>query len=269
MANDAEVRRWNDPRWTSAWPAREVLTASLTPALLTALTVRPGQRVLDVGCGGGGLTIALAPMVSPGGHVVGADVSTDLLELASHRAAEAGHPEVVFVRVDMQEDRVGGPPFDLVVSQLGVMFFDEPVRAFANIGQHLHPRGQLVFVCWQRVDRNPWHIGTALGGLVTPPAPPGPGKSATGAFVLGPPEYTTEVLVRAGFVEIAFRSAQSTVRAPASAVVDRDLLGFMGVPPDRMGEAEAVIDRHLLQFDAGDGEFDFPLAFHVVTARRP
>jgi cyclopropane fatty-acyl-phospholipid synthase-like methyltransferase len=80
--NAAERARWNDEAWTKAWVKREALTDSVTPLLLGALKLRAGERVLDVGCGGGGATIAAAGQVGPGGGVVGADISVVLLARA-------------------------------------------------------------------------------------------------------------------------------------------------------------------------------------------
>ena len=90
-------------------------------------------------------------------------------------------------------------PFDAAVSQFGVMFFDEPVTAFANIRRHVAPSGRLAFACWQPVERNPWFIGPALAGLAPPPPPPAPGKSPTGPFSLSDPERVDEILSGAGW----------------------------------------------------------------------
>ena len=74
-ANEAERRRWNDERWVAVWPKREALTDTITPYLLDALALQPGERVLDVGCGGGKATIAAAQAVGPTGNAIGADIS--------------------------------------------------------------------------------------------------------------------------------------------------------------------------------------------------
>ena len=268
MANEAETRRWNDERWAAAWPRRERLTQAVTPFLLDAVGARPGQRVCDIGCGGGGLTIELARAVAPGGRAVGLDLSAPLLELARRRAEEAG-ADVEFVRCDVQTASPGGEPFDVAVSQFGVMFFDEPLAAFGAIRASLVPGGRLVFACWQWVERNPWHVGTALRPLLpSRPAPP-PGKSPVGPFVLGDDEYARDLLGGAGFTAVVGTPHEATVRAPADAVVDRALLPFMGIPPEREGEAMALVDQHLDRFAVGEDEYEFPLAFTVFEAVNP
>jgi SAM-dependent methyltransferase len=266
VSNEKESKRWNNGQWVAAWPKRERLTDALTPYLLDAASAQPGERVCDIGCGGGAQTIALAQAVGPEGLVVGYDISVPLVELARERAVEAGAANVAFGVADVQTEALGPEPFDLAVSQLGVMFFDEPLAAFGAIRAGLRPTGRLVFACWQWVEKNPWHTGTALGPFVPPPRLPAPGKSPVGPFSLGDEEYVHDILGAAGFGAVQSRDVEITVRAPESAVVDRSLFEFMGVSPTRMEEAGSAIDEHLARFAVGEGEFEYPLAFRVYQA---
>ncbi len=268
VANERETKRWNDDRWVASWPDRERLTEALTPYLLEAIVARPGQRVCDIGCGGGLLAIALAGAVAPEGRVVGLDVSAPLLDLARERARRAGAANVEFVVTDVQTGNLGHEPFDLVVSQLGVMFFDEPLVAFGAIRNLLRPGGRFVFASWQGVEMNPWHLSTSLRGLVPRPPVPPPGKSPVGPFTLGDDEYVRDILSGAGFAETASVGHEIMVRASASAVVDVSLLQFMGVPPERLDEAETRVERHLERFAVGLDEYEYPLAFRVYEAAR-
>ncbi len=268
MANEAETRRWNDGRWAAAWPRRERLTETVSPFLLRHVAARPGQRVCDVGCGGGALTITLAGAVSPGGEALGVDLSAPLLDLAQQRAAEAGSP-AVFMQLDVQTTALDRGPFDLVVSQFGVMFFDEPTAAFRRIGGLLVGGGRVVFACWQGVERNPWHIGTALRPMLPSPPTPPPGKSPVGPFAFGDAEYVAELLEGAGFAVVCSTPYETSVRAPASAVFDRTLLPFMGIGPEREEEAVALVARHLARFEVEEDEYEYPLAFYVFEAVNP
>ena len=269
VANEGERRRWNDERWVAAWTDRERLTDAVSPYLLSAIDARAGQRVCDIGCGGGALTVALARAVTPGGEAVGLDLSAPLLELARRRGAAAGATDLRFVQMDVQTDTLDEVPFDLAVSQFGVMFFDEPLAAWGAVRRLLRPGARLVFACWQGVEQNPWHIGTALRPLLPPPPVPPPGKSPVGPFALGDDEYTREVLEGAGFADVDSTAHETSVRAPANAVVDRSLLGFMGVPPEREADALAVVERHLERFAVGPDEYEYPLAFRVYRAVAP
>ena len=266
MSNEKESKRWNDDRWVAAWPKRERLTEALTPYLVSAVAAQPGQRVCDIGCGGGTQTIALSEPVGPSGRVVGFDISAPLVELARERAAQADATNVEFVVADVQTEGLGPEPFDVAASQLGVMFFDEPLKAFGAIRAGIRPGGRFVFACWQGVEQNPWHTGTALRPFVPPPKLPEPGKSPVGPFSLGDDEYVRDMLGGAGFGPVTCTEVELSVRAPESAVVDRSLFGFMGVPDARLEEAGAAIDRHVARFAVGEGEYEYPLAFRVYEA---
>jgi SAM-dependent methyltransferase len=269
VANESETKRWNDERWAAAWPSRERLTEAVSSYLVAVAGPRPGLRVCDIGCGGGLLSIAMAQAVAPDGDVVGYDISAPLLDLARRRADDAAVANVRFVETDVQTGDLDESLFDLAVSQFGVMFFDEPTAAFAAIRGNLVPSGRFVFVCWQGVERNPWHLGTALKSLLPPPRVPAPGKSPVGPFSLGDDEYVRELLEAAGYASVRSTPHETTVRAPASAVVDRSVFGLMGILPDREEEACAMAERHLDRFAVageGDNTYDYPLAFTVYEA---
>jgi hypothetical protein len=121
------------------------------------------------------------------------------------------------------------------------------------------------------VERNPWHTGSALRKLLPSPPTPGPGKSPVGPFALGDDEYVRELLEAAGYVKVEAVPYETTVHAPASAVVDPSLLEFMGVQPEHEEEALATLERHLSRFAIADGrdEYAYPLAFTVYEAGNP
>ncbi len=265
-ANEAQRRRWNDDEWVAVWPKREALTDEVTPYLLDALALQSGERVLDVGCGGGKTTIAAAQAAGPTGTAIGADISKALTELAAHRAAEAHVNNVMFRVADVQLEPIAEGPFDVVMSQFGVMFFDEAEKAFTNIHNHLAPDGRMGFACWQTIDRNPWNVATVLGGIVPPPPPPAPGKNPVGPFALGDPEHTQVILEAAGFTNVQRTAHELPVEVQLDAVVDEAQLRLNGVPPDRMAEATAIVNEHLSQFETGPGRARFLLAFQIFRA---
>jgi SAM-dependent methyltransferase len=269
VANEAETRRWNDAGWIASWTEREKLTGAVSPFVLEAVDARPGQRVCDVGCGGGELTIALGGAVGPEGSVVGLDISVPLLSLARERAAAAGRDNVRFVDMDVQTGSGEEGPFDVVVSQFGVMFFDEPTAAFAAIRRRVGAGGRFVFACWQDVERNPWHTRSALRALSPAPATPPAGKSPVGPFVLGDDEYVRDLLGGAGFGTVSCDEYELSVRGTAGTVADATQLGFMGVAPDRVEEAQELIARHLARFavaGAGEDVYEYGLAFRIYQA---
>ena len=181
------------------WPRREALTDNVTPDLLAHVGAGTGDAVLDIGSGGGKVAIAVGGVVGPGGRVVGADVSEALVRLARERASRSGAENVRFEVVDAQKDDIPGAPFSVAMSQFGVMFFDEPVTALANIVRHVGEEGRLAVACWQAMDRNPWALGHAIGAYTPPPPTPAPGKSLTGPFTWGDFTRTAELLAAAGW----------------------------------------------------------------------
>jgi SAM-dependent methyltransferase len=267
--NEIERGRWNDEQWVAVWPKRERMTDAVTAFVLDAAAPAPGERVLDVGCGGGNTSLAAARAVGTEGAVVGADISTPLTALAQRRAAEAAVANVAFYTVDMQVDHVPGGPFDVAISQFGVMFFEEPQTAFANIRAHLRAGGRLAFACWQPVERNAWFFGRAIADLVPPPPPPAPGKSPTGPFSLADPEQTTALLRAAGFAEIRSTAHELAVDVPRDAVVDVAQLGFLGVSDENLAAAETAVNDYMEQFAVGGGQLRLPLSFEVFEAVNP
>jgi SAM-dependent methyltransferase len=268
-ANQAERQRWNDPFWSTHWPKRERLTESITPLLMKALALKPGERVLDIGCGGGPATSAAAAIVGNTGKAVGADISAPLVALAQSRAAASGAKNLSFQIRDVQQERVEGAPFDVAMSQFGVMFFDEPKAAFANIRAHLVPGGRLGFACWQAVTKNPWFLGPAMKGILPPPPPPAPGKSATGPFAFADPAYVRGMLEAAGFADVGIADHDYEIQGPEDAVVDDGQLVFMGVPTEKMQEARDAVDKLMAPLRLPSGLCRFPLAVQIATARNP
>jgi SAM-dependent methyltransferase len=266
--NELERRRWNDERWARLWPKRETLTDAVTSYVLASAALTPGVRVLDVGCGGGRLSLAAARLVGHEGAVLGADLSEPLLALARRRAGEAGSRTIAFRHVDMQVDPVPGGPFDVAISQFGVMFFDEPVVAFSNIAAHLVPGGRLAFACWQPIELNAWMFSAAIAGFVPPPPPPEPGKSATGPFSLADTAHTTEILEAAGFQDVRWARHELRVDVPRDAIYDPDQLAIYGIPVEQHPAAGAAVEAYLQRFEIGGGLSRFPLAFQIFTATK-
>lgn len=265
--NEAERKRWNDEYWTSVWPKREALTSVVTPFLLDAAQLEAGQGVLDIGSGAGIASLSAAAVVGSTGRVVGADISVPLVNHASRRAEAGNSTAVRFVVRDVQQDQIDGAPFDVAISQFGVMFFDDPVAAFANIRSHLAPGGRLAFACWQAAQLNPWFVGPALASFVAPPPRPAPGKSPTGPFAFAEPEVVHSVLSNSGWSEIDRSAHQAEAVVTEDAIVDDGQLMFLGIADASLAEARKAVDAYLAPLRRPDGRMDAPLAFQIFTAR--
>jgi ubiquinone/menaquinone biosynthesis C-methylase UbiE len=172
-------------------------------AAMERLPLSPGQRVLDVGCGCGQTLLQLADRVGPSGRVLGVDISQPMLARARERAA--ARPEISLVEADAQSYRLPPASFDAVYSRFGVMFFEDPRAAFANLRAALRPGGHLAFVCWQEIDRNPWAaIPLAAVQRLQPsaqlPELLQPGRP--GPFSFADPDHVRAILSDAGFTSI-------------------------------------------------------------------
>jgi len=267
--NSPERRRWNDTYWTSVWPKREQMTLEATAPLLDALSLRDGDRVLDVGSGAGRTSMVAAGLVGPSGSVVGADISSPLVEFSRRVVEREGIDNATFQVADVQVDPIEGGPFSVVMSQFGVMFFEQPVVAFANVRAHAAAGARLGFTSWQAMGENAWFVGFALWPFVAPPPVPAPGNHATGPFALADVAETTAMLEAAGWQEIACTPVHKDVALDPDVLFDDGQASFLGVPADRLAEANAALEAYYAPMRGDDGRYAVSLAFNVFTASNP
>ena len=167
------------------------------------LSARPGEHVLDVGCGSGALALAIGPLVAPDGSVLGLDISRPMLANATIRARAAGLDNVSFERGDAQIHGLPEAGFDAIVSRFGVMFFDDPNAAFANLARSLRPDGRLVFACWQDLVANEWLMVPASAALTYVPMPDLGEPGGPGPFSLAEPERIRSLLGGVGLTDVS------------------------------------------------------------------
>jgi SAM-dependent methyltransferase len=205
--------------WISNHARYERMHAPFTAMILGAAGLRPGGNVLDVGCGCGGTTLAAARLVAPG-RATGLDLSVPMLARAWADAEAAGLANVLFVPGDAQVHPLGSARFDAVLSRFGVMFFDDPVAAFANIRSATRPAGQLALVCWQPLDANQWLLvpGAALAEHV-PVGGFGAGDGP-GMFAFADPDRIRQILATAGWRDIEITGEHASILVGGGGGVD-------------------------------------------------
>jgi SAM-dependent methyltransferase len=205
--NRDQAALWNDTSGQSWVELQGVLDRMLAPfaiRLVDEAFPGAGARALDIGCGAGATTLAMARRLGPAGLALGADISRPLVEAATVAAADAGLPHARFVLADAQVHAFERHYFDALLSRFGVMFFDDPPAAFANLHRALRPGAPLAFVCWRTPAENPFMTAgpRAIASLL-PPAPP-PDPLAPGPFALADADRTRGLLAGAGWTDVTF-----------------------------------------------------------------
>ncbi|MGY1734577.1 class I SAM-dependent methyltransferase [Geodermatophilus sp. SYSU D00684] len=271
-ANAAQLQAWDGAQgayWAAQADRFDRSVARYDAAFLAAAGLRPGDRVLDVGCGTGRTTREAARRT---GSALGVDLSSAMLEVARRRAADEGLTGARFEQADAQVAAFPPAAFDVAISRTGAMFFADPVAALANVGRALVPGGRLVLLVWQAAEANEW-ITEITGALAAGRPLPSPPPGAPGPFSLADPARIRAVLTAAGHrqVEVEGLTEPEWWGADADEALTF-VLGLAGWLLDGLDPAardRAVADlRRRLEAHAGPGGVELGSAAWLVTARR-
>lgn len=205
MQNEDQIDYWNGKageKWVEHSNLLDGMLAPFASAVMDAADISAGEHVLDVGCGAGALSLMAANAVGASGSVTGVDVSVPMLGLARERAKV--HAENVrFEDCDASTFQMSAKA-DVLISRFGVMFFDDPRAAFANLRSNVAPTGRLAFACWQSLLENDWArapLEVAMPFLTTPPDMPPAG--APGPFAFADPAHVETMLSEAGWTGVS------------------------------------------------------------------
>ena len=203
--NADQATYWNDsagPVWVEMQDTLDRELRPLGVAAMAALGPATGERIIDIGCGCGETSLDLARRVGPSGSVLGADLSAPMLGVARERARAAGLAQAAFVQADAQV--YAFEPADAVFSRFGVMFFDDPPAAFANLRKALKPGGRIAFVCWRAAADNAVMTLPAVAArpFLPEPSGPPPDPHAPGPFAFADRARLEGILGSAGFTDV-------------------------------------------------------------------
>ena len=247
---------------------------ALTGELLERAAVAPGDRVLDLACGPGGLGIAAAPRVGPEGHVVLSDAAPEMIEVATARARERGVERVTGRVIDLGRIDEPDASYDVVLCREGFMFAPDHARAARDVLRILRPGGWVAMSVWADRARNPWlglildAVSAELGIPIPPPHVPGP-------FALGDPAALRTLLSDAGFEDVEV--TEHDVPARVSGFDEwwgrtTSLTGPMAqliasLPAERLEAIRSRARESLAVYGHGDG-IDIPGVALAASARR-
>ncbi len=236
--------------------------------LIDGAKVEEKSHVLDIACGSGVLTRHAFARSGQSGRVVGLDPAPGMIA-----AAEEVEPEIEWVLGSAEALPFDVATFDRVVSQFGMMFFQDRQRAVREMHRVLNPGGRLAIAAWHSIEHNPAYgdIVTVLDEQVSTAA----GDAVRMPFCLGNPEEVVNILSEAGFSEIEFESKTEQARFPSSrTMVEVELRGWLplfgiNLTEEKIADVLVKSDTKLSGYAVPSGEAVFPTSAYIVTAHKP
>jgi SAM-dependent methyltransferase len=239
-ANQPQIDLWDGrvgAKWAEMHAALDAMFAPAAAILAARAAPVAGLRVLDVGCGNGDLC---ARLLAQGADVTGIDLSHAMLSVAAART----QGKATLVRADIA-DWCAAEPFDLAVSQFGLMFFSDPVAAFAAIAANLRGNARLVFTCWRGMADNGWAAIPlqAIQDLLPRSAPSDP--EAPGPFSFADPAHIETILTASGFagISIAAHDFDVCFAATGGVAAAVDLALQIGPASSALGGTDKAVRR--------------------------
>ncbi|MDQ6760483.1 MAG: class I SAM-dependent methyltransferase [Acidobacteriota bacterium] len=277
--NEDQRMRWagiDGEYWAKEQDHLDRMLAPVTGPLLAFAKPRTGSTVLDIGCGCGATTIELARAVGPSGRVCGVDISEPMLGRAQQRLHEFGNATCLLGDAADLPLQVFGA--ELIFSRFGVMFFGDPVAAFANLRTALLPGGRVRFACWRPIHENPWLQIPLHAAYEHAPRLPKPEPEEPGPFSFADPERVIRILTAAGFTSPSFTPLDIQLDIAAGGGLEDAVTRCSAMGPTKRALADqpeniqaAAIEsiRRALTPYATESGVKFPAAVWLVAADRP
>jgi SAM-dependent methyltransferase len=232
--NEEQRARWNGTdgeHWVRQSDRMDRTLAPITGPLLSFAAPAAGSAVIDVGCGCGATTEELARLVGPSGRVTGVDISEPMIGRARDRLRECANTS--FLLGDAADLPLQHLRAELAVSRFGVMFFGDPVAAFANLRTGLAPGGRLRFACWRPIHENPWLQIPLHAVYEHAPRLPKPAPEEPGPFSFGDQERVTRILTAAGFTAPSFTALDVRLNVADGGTIEDAAINVTELGPAR------------------------------------
>jgi ubiquinone/menaquinone biosynthesis C-methylase UbiE len=237
--------------------------------LVEAASAASASRVLDVGCGTGSTTLAVARLQPAKGRCIGIDISDPMIAAARARAEREGTP-ASFIRANAQIHPFEPESFDIIISRFGVMFFDDPVRAFANLRRAARGDAEFRFIAFRSAAENPFMTTAERTAAPLLPNLPARRPDAPGQFAFADPRRVNSILEESGWAEIDIRPIDVACTLPENKLVDYlTRLGPVGLILQEARNRAQVIETVRVAFDpyVQGAEVRFTAACWMVGAR--
>jgi len=275
--NADQIAYWNGPggqHWVDRQKMQDIVLAPISEVLIERANAKAGERLVDVGCGCGATSVALAQKVGPTGHVLGIDISAAMLARAQ-QIAPAGL-SARFVLADATVYPFEPASFDLVVSRFGVMFFAEPALSFTNLHRALRPSGRLAFVCWREPRENPFFMVPLQAVYKHTPKLPQLGPEDPGPFSFASAPRVHRILSEAGFQDVVMEPCDLSLDIAVGRGLETAVQSTLEIGPAARAladQAPAVISaatdsiREALEPYVRDQAVRLPASIWIVTAK--
>ena len=274
--NPRQAEVWNGQSGQAWVEAQELLDTMFQPfedRMVESVRASGARRVLDVGCGTGSTTLAIARQLGAGGQGVGIDISGPMIEAARHRARAEGSL-ARFIGGDAQTSGFEPGSFDMIVSRFGVMFFDDPVAAFTNLRHAASVGAWLRLIAWRGPEDNAFMTTAERTAAPLLPGLPVRQADAPGQFAFADRHRVERMLQKSGWTDIEIQPLDVECRFPEAALIHFfTRLGPVGLALNEVDSPlrARIIDRVREAFDpyVSGAEVRYTAACWMVGARAP